>query len=174
MNKGQRLWTLGVLVACVVGLLFAYKSLPAAKDKCGFIAEKGLVRYYDSETHEYLTGQQKVNGYWYMFAMEGGAMVTGFYDHTEETNPNGGEKTCYYDEAGHMCYGQKYIDGYWYNFGTGSGAMLTGFVEIPSQDKICYYDEQGHMLYGTQVIKGKTYVFEEGTGALLDQSENAE
>lgn len=168
MNKGQKIWTLIILAAGVICMFAAFRSAPAADDRSGFIAEKGMVRYYDPETHEYLAGQNKVNGYWYMFDPETGAMVTGFYDHTEETNPSGGAKTCYYDEAGRMCYGQRYIGGYWYNFSTGSGAMLTGFVEIPSQNKTCYYDAQGHMLYGEQEIDGKTYTFDEKSGALLD------
>ena len=155
------------LAVLVISLILVIGSRIPDSEKEGFILEYGKTRYYDAKTHEYLVGQRKIDDNWYMFEPESGKMVRGFYHHTEKTNPNGGEKTCFYDNAGHMVFGQRFIDGYWYNFSGGSGAMLTGFVEIPSQDKICYYDEHGHMLYGTQVIDGVTYEFDKASGALI-------
>lgn len=155
------------LAALCVSVFFVIGSRIPDSEKEGFVLEYGKTRYYDPETHEYLVGQKKIDDDWYMFDPESGKMIRGFYHHTEETNPSGGEKICFYDNAGHMVYGQRFIDGYWYNFNTGSGAMMTGFIEIPSQDKICYYDEQGHMLYGTQVIGGVTYEFDKASGALI-------
>ena len=166
-NKKQIIWLLCVLAATAVAMFFiAASSTAVTAEAAGFVTEKGQTYYFDPNTHEPLKGQKKINGYWYMFEPETGAMVKGFYHHTEATNA-GGEKTCYYDLDGHMIYGQKRIEDYWYNFRYGSGAMQTGFVEIPGQKKTCYYDSEGRMLYGEQVIDGKTYVFEEGTGALL-------
>ena len=168
MNKRQKIWIFLVLAAAAAGLFAVSGNSVAAEDRSGFLTEHGLVRYFDPETHEYLTGRQMLNGYWYLFEEEDGAMFTGFRELDEESLPSGETGICYYDESGHLCYGQKYIDGYWYNFAENTGAMRTGFVEIPSQSKTCYYDENGHMLYGEQVIDGVTYTFEKGTGALLD------
>ena len=140
--------------------------------KNGLIEEGGQTYYYVDGVLK--TGQKKIEGYWYMFDPEkDGAMVTGFYSHTSETNPAGGPKVCYYDESGHMLYGQKKIDGFWYNFKQGSGAMQTGFVNIPSQSKIVYYNKDGEvgkglgqMLYGQKKIDGFWYMFKHGTGAM--------
>ena len=148
--------------------LFLLRQIVVFPQEEGIFRTQGEKKYYiDSETGEPVTGQKKIGNFYYMFDTETGEMIKGFYQHTDETNPKGGPKICYYDENGHMIYGQKKIDGYYYNFAGGTGAMLTGFVEIPSQEKTCYYDEEGRMLYGEQVIDGTTYWFAEGTGALL-------
>ena len=121
---------------------------------------------------EIVTGQKHIGDYWYMFDMSSGAMITGFYNHTTQTNPVGGPKTCYYDANGHMLYGQRHIGEYWYMFDMGSGAMVTGFYNHTSQTnpaggpKTCYYDANGRMVYGQRTIDGTPYVFDTGSGAL--------
>ena len=132
----------------------------------GFVENGKSIYYYDPVTHEQQFGQKKIDGFWYMFDLETGEMVTGFYTHDENADLDNDVITTYYDEEGHMLYGQQFIDGYWYNFDKTTGAMKTGFVTIPEQNKICYYDENGHMLYGKQTIDGKEYVFKEWSGAL--------
>ena len=149
--------------------------------QAGFVVEEGRIYYYDENGNK-LTGQKKIDGFWYMFltqAMAGsdeevGAMQTGFV-HIPYQN-----KIVYYSESGEpgeglgqMQYGQRKIDGFWYKFKQGTGAMETGFVEIPSQSKIVYYSEAGEMgsglgqmQYGQKKIDGYWYNFKQGTGAM--------
>ncbi|MFT8457690.1 MAG: N-acetylmuramoyl-L-alanine amidase, partial [Liquorilactobacillus ghanensis] len=61
-------------------------------------------------------GQQKINGYWYLFDNVIGARKTGFQ---YIANQN---KTVYYNAAGQMQYGQQKINGYWYLFDNKTGA----------------------------------------------------
>ena len=146
--------------------------LASENKKNGLIEENGQIYFYTNDVRH--IGQKKVGSFWYMFdPATDGAMVKGFYTHTEETNPNGGAKTCYYDASGHMVYGQQKIGGYWYNFKQGNGAMQTGFVRIPEQNKIVYYNEGGsmgkglgRMLYGQRKIDGYWYLFKQGNGAM--------
>ena len=122
---------------------------------------------------EIVTGQKHIGDYWYMFDMSSGAMITGFYNHTTQTNPVGGPKTCYYDANGHMLYGQRHIGEYWYMFDMGSGAMARGFYNHTNRTnpfggaKTCYYDTNGRMFYGQHHIGEYWYMFDMSSGAMV-------
>ncbi|MBR2737924.1 MAG: N-acetylmuramoyl-L-alanine amidase [Lachnospiraceae bacterium] len=130
-----------------------------------------IIVYYLNGAKVY--GQKHIGDYWYMFDMDTGAMVTGFFQHTAQTNPVGGPKICYYDANGHLVYGQKHIGDYWYMFDMGSGAMVTGFFQHTAQTnpvggpKICYYDANGHLVYGQKHIGDYWYMFDMGSGAMI-------
>ena len=115
---------------------------------------------YRDQSGKAVTGQKKIDGYWYYFDLTTGERKTGFLYIPSQ------KKTVYYDELGRMQYGQRKIGGYWYKFKQGSGAMETGFVTIPSQNKTVYYNEQGRMQYGQKKIGGCWYNFKYGTGAM--------
>ncbi|WP_201782333.1 L,D-transpeptidase family protein, partial [Liquorilactobacillus aquaticus] len=122
--------------------------------------QKKTVYYNTSGQMQY--GQQQINGKWYLFDQNTGAMKTGFQYISNQ------KKTAYYNTSGQMQYGQQQINGKWYLFDQNSGAMKTGFQYISNQNKIAYYDGQGRMLYGSQTINGKSYNFNNATGALTN------
>jgi len=74
-------------------------------------------------------GQQKIDGKFYCFDSQSGAMITGWHD-----LPG---KRVYYGPDGAMWYDQKLIDGKWYYFDTQTGAMTTGWCNLPG--KKVYY-----------------------------------
>ncbi|MFT8933841.1 MAG: GH25 family lysozyme, partial [Liquorilactobacillus nagelii] len=124
----------------------------------GFIHQDANVYYYENNTK--VTGQKKINNYWYYFDDATGAMVTGF---KSIANQN---KTVYYNSNGQMQYGQQQVNGHWYLFDNTTGAMKTGFQYIANQNKTVYYNNSGQMQYGQQQINGHWYLFDNTTGAM--------
>ncbi|MFM9598240.1 hypothetical protein ACKI1O_54330, partial [Streptomyces scabiei] len=62
-------------------------------------------------------GQQNVNGKWYLFDKNTGAMKTGLQYIADQ------KKTVYYNSQGQMQYGQQNVNGKWYLFDKNTGAM---------------------------------------------------
>ena len=102
-------------------------------------------------------GQQKIDGKFYCFDTQSGAMITGWHDLPE--------KRVYYGPDGAMWYDQKLIDGKWYYFDTQTGAMAIGWCDLPG--KRVYYGADGAMRYGQQKIDGKFYCFDSQSGAMI-------
>lgn len=119
-----------------------------------------------------------INGYWYFLGADG-ADVSGLV-----TLPDG--RVAYYNTKGQM-----HINGVTYGFDVqtgamikngqglfggywydfdGQGAMQTGFVTL-ADGRVVYYNAQGQMQYGIQTINGVTYGFNTVTGALLTSTE---
>lgn len=146
--------------------------------KNGFVTENGLTVYYQDGS--LVHGQKKINGKWYLFDEQTGAMKTGFQ---KLTSPQ--KKTVYYDAKGRMLYGKHKISGHWYWFENKSGKMKTGFQTVAktsykaaykwvkkggkvfkkkykkkttSKYKL-YYAANGQLQYGERKIKGKWYYF---------------
>ena len=124
----------------------------------GFIHQDANVYYYENNTK--VTGQKKINNYWYYFDDATGAMVPGF---KSIANQN---KTVYYNSNGQMQYGQQHLNGHWYLFDNTTGAMQTGFQKIANQHKTVYYANNGQMQYGQQHLNGHWYLFDQKTGAM--------
>ncbi|WP_436684808.1 glycosyl hydrolase 53 family protein [Lactiplantibacillus plantarum] len=124
----------------------------------GFIHQDANAYYYENNTK--VTGQKKINNYWYYFDDATGAMVTGF---KSIANQN---KTVYYNSNGQMQYGQQHLNGHWYLFDNTTGAMQTGFQKIANQHKTVYYANNGQMQYGQQHLNGHWYLFDQKTGAM--------
>ena len=124
----------------------------------GFIHQDANVYYYENNTK--VTGQKKINNYWYYFDDATGAMVTGF---KSIANQN---KTVHYNSNGQMQYGQQHLNGHWYLFDNTTGAMQTGFQKIANQHKTVYYANNGQMQYGQQHLNGHWYLFDQKTGAM--------
>lgn len=137
--------------------------------------------YFDTATGFMQKKQKKLNGFYYYFDDETGAMVTGWKDIPEQS------KRVYYDGEGHMLYGfqdiddgkyyfnqrtggmeknQEKIGGYYYYFDDETGVMVTGWKDISEQNKTVYYNSDGHMLYGFQDIDEARYYFHLSTGAV--------
>jgi hypothetical protein len=132
--------------------------------KYGFqwISNQKKTVYYDLNG-QMQYGQQHLSGYWYLFHMNTGAMLTGIQDLT----PYGQKKKCLYAGNGRMQYGQKNYRGHWYLFDRRTGAMQTGFKDLKSygQNKIVYYADNGQMQYRWQVIGHDQYYFDASSGA---------
>lgn len=132
--------------------------------KYGFqwISNQKKTVYYDLNG-QMQYGQQHLSGYWYLFHMNTGAMLTGIQDLT----PYGQKKKCLYAGNGRMQYGQQNYRGHWYLFDRRTGAMQTGFKDLKSygQNKVVYYADNGQMQYRWQVIGHDQYYFDASSGA---------
>lgn len=132
--------------------------------KYGFqwISNQKKTVYYDLNG-QMQYGQQHLSGYWYLFHMNTGAMLTGIQDLT----PYGQKKKCLYAGNGRMQYGQQNYRGHWYLFDRRTGAMQTGFKDLKSygQNKVVYYADNGQMQYRWQVIGHDQYYFDTSSGA---------
>ena len=124
----------------------------------GWKTVNGKTFYYSKG--KAVTGQQHIDGKWYLFDKNTGAMKTGLQWISDQ------HKTCYYNGKGQMQYGQQHIGGKWYLFDKNTGAMKTGLQWISDQHKTCYYNGKGQMQYGQQHIGGKWYLFDKNTGAM--------
>lgn len=122
-------------------------------------------KYYVSN-NGLLTGEQRLDGGWYMFNTSGN-MITGL---TKVSNFGvNSSKTVYYGSDGRMKYGEQNIAGSWYLFDKNTGAMLTGLQYLGQfgGDKTVYYSpSDGKLQYGNVTIDGKTLTFQLGTGAM--------
>ncbi|WGN90037.1 glycosyl hydrolase 53 family protein [Ligilactobacillus faecis] len=138
-------------------------------------------RYFDTFNGAMKTGQQKINGHWYLFA-QNGAMQRGYQYIPEQ------QKIVYYNQDGWMLYGQQKIAGVTRNFDTFDGALkatgqqklgadwylfsndgkvLTGFQNIKDQNKTVYYSPTtAKMQYGQQKINNNWYNFDTFDGAM--------
>ena len=124
----------------------------------GWKSVNGKTFYYSKG--KAVTGQQHIDGKWYLFDKNTGAMKTGLQWVSDQ------HKTCYYNGKGQMQYGQQNIGGKWYFFDKNTGAMKTGLQWISDQHKTYYYNGKGQMQYGQQHIGGKWYLFDGVTGAM--------
>ena len=127
--------------------------------------------YYDLVTGKMRHGQKLIEGDYYCFDINSGAMKTGFTWLGIEYEPFH-PKVVYYNEDGKMMHGQKKIDGEWYCFDINSGERKTGLTWLgieyePYHPKAVFYDEKGRMRKGIQQIDGKTYAFDVNSGARL-------
>ncbi|OUP55458.1 hypothetical protein B5F14_10150 [Faecalitalea cylindroides] len=89
----------------------------------------------------------------------------------EEYNPNGGAKTVYYNQQGHMTTGFLKIDSYYYYFSLIGGAMQTGFQIVPANlnngvEKVAYFESNGRLLIGSKNV-GKVTVKTDSTGSII-------
>lgn len=145
------------------------------KEAEGYWKEENGKKYY-YEDDKKVTGEKKIDGYWYYFD-KNGVMITGW------CSLSNGRKV-YYDSKGHMVFGKQIIDGKTYFFDSSNGAMstgeenidgkwycfdkdgimITGWYNLPT--KRVYYDKDGHMLFGKQMIDRKVYFFDNDNGAL--------
>ena len=134
--------------------------------------------YYDPTTGKMRYGQQYIDGGYYCFDLNSGAMKKGITYLSEAYNSprNGGAKTVYYDlKNGRMRYGQQYIEGSYYCFDLNSGVMKKGITYLSEAynspknggAKTVYYDKNtGKMRYGQQYIDGGYYCFDLSSGAM--------
>ena len=127
-------------------------------------------RYYYDEAGKKVTGEKVVNGGWYYFDKDTGAMVTGFADITTSA---GTTKTVYYDAEGRMYYGELNSGGFWYYLDRFDGAMARGITDIITNGgtaKTAYYGVgggvDGQMQYGERNIDGSWYYFNDFDGAM--------
>ncbi len=116
---------------------------PSSKN--GWVTEGGKKYYYVNGSK--VKGEKNINGKWYCFDSNSGAMITGWY--------NLPGKKVYYQPTGEMAYGEQKINGKWYMLKPGTGAMITGWYNLPG--KRVYYQPTGEMAYGEQKINGKWY-----------------
>ncbi|WP_241480611.1 GH25 family lysozyme, partial [Ligilactobacillus ruminis] len=107
-----------------------------------------------------VTGQRQINGKWYLFDKNTGAMKNGLQWVADQ------KKTCYYASNGQMQYGQQCINGKWYLFDKNTGAMKTGLQWVADQNKTCYYASNGQMQYGSQKIGNYYCYFDPSTGSM--------
>lgn len=122
--------------------------IPAANKWC----------YYDMKGRRQ-TGERYIDGHWYLFNGETGAVTYGFA-WIENL-----QKWVFYDRImGWMLYGEQFIDGGWYYFDPVTGERDTEWAYIPNLNKWVYYDGNGRMLYGEQYIDGKWEYFDNVTG----------
>ena len=136
----------------------------------GQLMENGLIKFkgktYMLNQNHVVSGQQKLNGKWYLFSNQTGEMLTGF----QNLKSYGQNKICYYNPAnGQMMYGQQKINNNWYLFDKTTGARLTGFHYLGAygQNKECYYNQDGTMHKGWLVTDRYTYYFDTTTGAQI-------
>lgn len=126
----------------------------------GFIKSNGKTYYFMNG--KAATGEQKIDGNWYLFDSNG-VMLTGL-----QKIPG---KSVYslYNEDGVRQYGAKKYNGNYYYFDDETGAMLVStFKYIPRLDATYYYNENGILQYGpTLKVNGKTYQLDPATGKLL-------
>ena len=139
--------------------------------------------YDDTFNGAMVTGQKNIDGYWYNFDTNDGAMKTGLVWIPEQ------KKTVYYASNGRMQYGwhwvdnatryfdtfngamvtgQKYINRHWYLFDH-NGVMQRGFQNLKDygDNKTVYYNKDGWMLYGWQGIDNVPYYFDTFNGKML-------
>ncbi len=134
--------------------------------------------YYSQKDGRMRYGQQLIDGKYYCFDLNSGAMKKGITWLSEQYNSaqNGGAKTVYYDQKnGQMRYGQHLINSKYYCFDLDTGAMKKGLTHLSEVynsaknggAKTVYYDQKnGQMLYGQQKIQGSWYCFDLQTGAM--------
>ena len=120
-------------------------------------------RYYYDEAGKKVTGELAIDGGWYYFDSDTGAMVTGFADIPTPS----GTKTVYYDAAGRMTYGEVSTNNAWYYFDRFNGTMARGITDIITNGgtaKTAYYGVgggiDGQMQYGERNIDGSWYFFD--------------
>ena len=119
--------------------------------------ENGSICYYRNGV--LIHNEQKIDGKWYYFDYNDGAMATGI-----TRLPYG--KKVYYGEDGAMRFGEQKIDGKWHYFDYNDGAMATGITRLPYGKKV-YYGEDGAMRFGEQKIDGKWHYFDPETGQMV-------
>ncbi len=125
------------------------------------VQEKGFVKtdngtvYYD-ENGSAVTGEKKIDGYWYYFDEATGLMHKGY--RTKDGNQ------LYYDNEGHQVFGAYKGKKYWYYFDTATGARLTGW-RTSGKNKY-YYNDAGRMVTGERKIDGYSYYFNPKTGLM--------
>lgn len=118
--------------------------------------EDGLVKkdgfWYYRQNGVFLTGLQKMNGYWRYFDPNTGKMLTGLQ------TMNGYWR--YFEEGtGRMLTGLQKINGYWYYFDPDNGRMLMGWQKVNSYWR--YFDnDTGKMYTGWHVIDGSKLYFD--------------
>ena len=107
--------------------------------------------FYDPETHEKVTGEREVDGSWYYFDRDSGAMLTGF---------------CEADADGTLYPIDKAWDEAVLSENSGLGTYGGNAIKIQETRKIFYYDEQGKKVFGEKEIDGNQYLFEPETGKM--------
>lgn len=129
-------------------------SESAAQEK-GFIkTDKGTV-YYD-ENGSVVTGEKKIDGYWYYFDETTGLMHTGYRTK--------GKNQLYYNSKGRQIFGAYKGIKYWYYFNKKTGARLTGW-RTSGKNKY-YYNSNGRMVTGCKKIGKFWYYFNKKSGAM--------
>ncbi len=122
------------------------------------LSQGNRVVYYNSQG-QMVYGQQKINGHWYYFDENSGAMQTGVKYIASQ------HKNVYYNSQGQLQYGEQKIKGHWYLFDKWSGAMKRGFQKL-HDGRIVYYSLDGQMKYGWQKDQGYWYYLDNHTGAV--------
>lgn len=141
----------------------------------GNVVKDGMVitnKYY-IKNGKPLTGEQQIDGKWYIFNKES-FMLTGIVKLSAQGVNT--DKTAYYADDGTMQYGQLNIGGFWYLFESGTGRMLTGIQNLKQYgaDKNVFYGADGRMKYGEQAYNGNWYLFDRVTGAMQYGMQNLE
>ena len=103
--------------------------------------------WYYYEDGEYVTGWEKVDGYWYYFnasgvMQKGWKKVDGYW--------------YYFNQNGCMITGWKNVDGYWYYFNQ-NGCMITGWKNV--EGYWYYFNQNGCMITGWKNVDGYWYYF---------------
>ena len=130
-----------------------------AAGRAGWVTDEATgARYYYDAGGQKLTGEQAIDGGWYYFDKDTGAMVTGFADIPTPS----GTKTVFYDANGRMAYGEVSTNDNWYYFDRFDGRMALGITDIVTNggaQKTVYYGDGGAMRYGEQNIFSAWYFF---------------
>lgn len=124
-------------------------EVPTIPENGWYIDETTGSKYY-YENSIPVTGEKKIDEFWYYFDLETGIMLTGWQDFSE--------KKVYYNENGQMQYGLQEIDGISYYFDVITGALKTNtWINIGQKKAYCTAD--GSLAIGEVKIDGKWYCF---------------
>lgn len=115
--------------------------------------------WYD-ENDRRLSGEQKINGSWYSFDPNSGAMQQGLVSN------DGGATWRYYGPDGRNIRGRQTIEGKAYSFDAQSGVMVKNKLVSYGDGTICYYQNAGSAATGTFSLANATFTAD-GSGNIL-------
>lgn len=132
----------------------------------------GTITVYYANGH--LThGQANIDGEWYYFDGETGAMATGLVEIPKKYEPQGA-KTCYFGDDGKRMSGWiDFDDGRRY-FNHETGAMAVGKTVIPGEDtdsgndEVFYFNDDGIQAFGELLVDDEWIYIDPETGHPLD------
>lgn len=128
-------------------------STDVNEQKNGWVTESGARYYYKDNVK--VTGEQNIDGKFYLFNKDTGTMETGF----QNLQSYGADKVCYFDPTtGVMAHGETVIDNVTYQIDKYSGAVQGGW-STSNEGKV-YVKADGSLAKGEQHISGAYYFFD--------------
>ena len=123
------------------------------EQKNGWVTESGAKYYYKDNVKA--TGQQDIDGKFYLFNKDTGAMETGF----QSMQSYGQDKVCYFDPTtGIMAHGDTVVDGVTYQIDQYTGALQSGWTS--SNAGKVYVNSDGSLVKGQKYIDGGWRLFD--------------